>query len=305
MPELDEFTVVDSDGVEIFCRRWLPSDTARAAVVLVHGASEHSGRYARVAEVLRAEGYAAYALDLRGHGRTAGSTGRGRIGPRGMDGIVDDVDALVRRARAELGHCPVVLLGHSMGSVVVQAYVAQHGDVVDGYVLSGTSGPTEGTVDFRDGLRQAIDAGLADEPFESVGDSFEPGRTSYDWLSRDDDEVDKYIADPLCGDGYPLTYGYVAGVLETIADVMEPDGIERIPIGMRVLLLAGTADPVSDGGTQVRELERRLRDAGLDVTSRYYAGARHEVLNEINRDEVHVDLLDWLATVVDTGSVSR
>jgi alpha-beta hydrolase superfamily lysophospholipase len=298
---VDEFTLVGSDGTEVFCRRWIPSGAARAVVVVVHGASEHSGRYARVAEVLRAEGYAAYALDLCGHGRTAGSTGPGRIGPRGMHGVVDDVDTLVRRARAELGNCPLVLLGHSMGSAVVQAYVAQHGDMVDGYVLSGTSGPTEGTVDFREGLRQAIDAGLADEPFDtagSVGDSSEPGRASYDWLSRDEDEVDKYIADPLCGEAYALTYGYVAAVLETIADVMEPDGIRRIPTRMPVLLLAGDADPVSDGAAQVRELERRLRDAGLDVTARYYAGARHEVLNETNRDEVHADVLAWLATVV-------
>lgn len=298
---MDEFTLVDSDGIEVFCRRWLPSGTARAIVVVVHGASEHSGRYARVAEVCRAEGCAVYALDLRGHGRTAGSTGPGRIGPRGMHGVVDDVEALVRRARAEVGNCPLVLLGHSMGSVVVQAYVAQHGDRVDGYVLSGTSGPREGTVDFRDGLRQAIDAGLADEPFDvagGAGDSFETGRTTYDWLSRDEDEVDKYIADPLCGDGYALTYGYVAAVLETIADVMEPDGIKRIPTRTAVLLLAGDADPVSAGAAQVRELERRLRDGGLDVTARYYAGARHEVLNETNRDEVHADLLAWLATVV-------
>jgi alpha-beta hydrolase superfamily lysophospholipase len=299
---VDEFTVVDSDGIEIFCRRWIPSGTARAVVVVVHGASEHSGMYARVAEVLRADGYAVYALDLRGHGRSATSTGPGRIGPRGMQGVLDDVDALVRRAREELGSCPLVLLGHSMGSVVVQAYVARHGDRVDGYALSGTSGPTEGTVDFREGLRLAIDAGLADEPLDfatSAGDSFEPGRTSYDWLTRDEDEVDKYIADPFCGDGYPLTYGFVAAVLETIADVMEPDGIRRIPPHTPVLLLAGDADPVSDGAAQVRELEHRLRDGGLDVTSRYYAGARHEVLNETNRDEVHADLLAWLGPVVD------
>jgi alpha-beta hydrolase superfamily lysophospholipase len=107
--------------------------------------------------------------------------------------------------------------------------------------------------------------------------------------------VDKYIADPYCGDDNPLTYGYAAAVLETIADVMEPSAIERIPRRVPVLLLAGDADPVSENAAQVRELERRLRNAGLEVTARYYAGARHEVFNETNRDEVHADLLAWLA----------
>ena len=302
---MDEFTFEDADGIEVFCRRWLPSGEARACVVVVHGASEHSGRYARVAELLRVDGCAVYALDLRGHGRTATSTGAGRIGPRGMQGVLDDVGTLVERARAEAGECPVVLLGHSMGSVVVQAYMTRDGAIVDGYALSGTMGPTEGTPEFLDGLRQAVDAGMADEPLgmlAGMGDVSEPGRTPYDWLSRDEDEVDRYIADPLCGDDFPLTYGWVAASLETIGDAMEPEGIARIPSGLPVLLLTGDADPVSENGARVRELERRLRDAGLDVSAHYYEGARHEVLNETNRDEVHADLLAWLATV---GRVSR
>jgi alpha-beta hydrolase superfamily lysophospholipase len=298
---VDEFTLVDGDGIEVFCRRWLPVGNVRAVVVVVHGASEHSGRYARLADVLRGNGYATYALDLRGHGNTAQSTGRGRIGPRAMQGVVDDVVALTGRARDEVGDCPVILLGHSMGSVVVQACAARDGDQFDGYVLSGTMGPTEGTVDFRDGLQQALDAGLADEPLDATAmnavDRVEAGRTSYDWLSRDEEEVDKYIADPFCGENCPLTYGYVASVLETIGDVMEPAGIARIPTRLPILLLTGDADPVSEGGAHVRELECRLRDAGLRVTSHYYSGARHEVLNETNRDEVHADLLAWLAAV--------
>ena len=92
---MDEFTLGSTDGVDVFCRRWLPSGQPRAAIVIVHGAAEHSGRYARVADVLQGEGYAVYALDLRGHGQTAGSTGRGQIGPSGMAGVLADVDALV------------------------------------------------------------------------------------------------------------------------------------------------------------------------------------------------------------------
>jgi alpha-beta hydrolase superfamily lysophospholipase len=300
---VDEFTLEDADGIEVFCRRWLPPGRPRAGVVIVHGASEHSGRYAPVAEVLRDDGAAVFALDLRGHGRTAASTGPGRIGPRGIDGVLDDVGALVAMARAQVGDHPVILLGHSMGSVVTQAYATRDGGSIDAYALSGTMGPTEGTPEFVAGLRQAIDAGMADEPLDilaGVGDSPEPTRTPYDWLSRDEEEVDRYIADPLCGDDFPLTYGYVAAMLEAIGDVMEPDGIARVPKHVPVLLLTGDADPVSEGGAHVRELERRLRDAGLNVTARYYPGARHEVFNETNRDEVHADLLAWLSVVVAT-----
>jgi alpha-beta hydrolase superfamily lysophospholipase len=301
---LDELSFVDADGVEVFYRRWIPGGEARAVVVVVHGASEHSGRYARVADVLTGEGYAVYALDLRGHGRTSCSTGPGRIGPRGMHGVLDDVSELVGRARADCADRPVVLFGHSMGSLVVQAFVEQHDEELAAYVLSGTMGPMDGVAELADGIRQAVDAGMADDPLDMLGGfkaAFEPARTTYDWLSRDPDEVDKYIADPLCGDDLPLTYGFVAEMLETIASVMEPTGIARVPTHLPVLLLTGDADPVSNGGLQVRELEKHLRGAGLDVTAKYYAGARHEVLNETNRAEVHAGLVAWLDRVTSSS----
>jgi alpha-beta hydrolase superfamily lysophospholipase len=297
---VDEFALVGSDGVEVFCRRWPAPGEARAGVVVVHGAAEHSGRYARVAEVMQSHGFTVYALDLRGHGRTGSITGPGLIGEQGVAGVLADVDLLVERAHSELGSGPIFMFGHSMGSVVVQAYVVGTSKPLGGYVLSGTMGPTEGTEEFVTGLRAALDAGMADEPLDALGaygDANADDTGKYDWLSRDADEVAKYIADPLCGDDNPLTYGYVAAVLETIADVMEPGAIAHIQPGLPVLLLTGAADPVSENAAHVRELEARLRKAGLDVDARYYAGARHEVLNETNRDDVHRDLTDWLDRV--------
>jgi alpha-beta hydrolase superfamily lysophospholipase len=102
----------------------------------------------------------------------------------------------------------------------------------------------------------------------------------------------------LCGDDAPLTYGFVAGLIDTLATSMEPDMLARVPKHLPVLLLTGKADPTSNGAAQVRELEQRLRGAGLDVTAKYYAEARHELLNEINRDEVHADVLAWLNPVM-------
>jgi alpha-beta hydrolase superfamily lysophospholipase len=296
----DELSFVDVDGITVFSRRWLPDGEPRAAVVVVHGASEHSGRYARLASVLTGEGYAVHALDLRGHGATAASTGRGCIGPRGMAGVLDDVGDLVALAAAEIGDRPLVVFGHSMGSLIVQAFVEQQDHDVAACVLSGTMGPSETPRELVDGIHQAVDAGMADQPLDLLGGlnaAFEPARTSYDWLSRDPEEVDAYIEDPLCGDGVPLTYGYVAAMLETTATVMVPEGIARIPKHLPVLLLTGEADPASNGAAQVRALETQLRQAELDVTAIYYPDARHELLNETNRDEVHTDLVAWLDRV--------
>ena len=182
----------------------------------------------------------------------------------------------------------------------MQAFVEQRDRDLAGYVLSGTMGQMEGAADMAAGIRQAVDAGMADEPLDMLGAfnaGFEPARTTYDWLSRDPDEVDAYVADPLCGGDLPLTYGFVAEMLDTIATVMEPPGIDRIPKDLPVLLLTGEEDPVSSSSVQVRALEKQMRDAGLDVTAKYYPGARHEVLNETNRDEVHADLVAWLARI--------
>jgi alpha-beta hydrolase superfamily lysophospholipase len=297
---MDELTFVDTDGVEVLYRRWTPRGQARAAVVVVHGASEHSGRYDRVAGVLTDAGYAVYALDLRGHGGTAASTGPGAIGPRGMDGVLDDLGDVVERARNEVDDRPVVLFGHSLGSLVAQAFVEQRGSDLAGCVLSGSMGRMEGAADMAAGIREAVDAGMAEEPLDMLGAfnaAFEPARTRFDWLSRDPAEVDAYVADPLCGDDLPLTYGFVGAMLATIATVMEPEGIDRAPKHVPVLLLTGEDDPVSNAAAQVRALESLMREAGLDVTARYYPGARHEVLNETNRDEVHADLLAWLERI--------
>jgi alpha-beta hydrolase superfamily lysophospholipase len=124
---------------------------------------------------------------------------------------------------------------------------------------------------------------------------FEPARTGYDWLSRDEAEVDAYIADPFCGDSNPLTYGFFSELLAVGVPSVEPDALASIPSSVPVLLVAGSEDPVGGpGGAGVAELERRLRAAGLDVDSRRYEGARHEILNETNRDEVTADIIGWL-----------
>ncbi|MCZ7629904.1 MAG: alpha/beta hydrolase [Microthrixaceae bacterium] len=291
----------DVDGVEVWYRCWAADAEPRGAVVIAHGASEHSGRYGRFAEALNMAGLTVCAIDHRGHGVTAQSTGAGMPGPRGMEGVLDDLAQMVDIAAAEV-NAPVILFGHSMGSLFVQALVERGGKRFAGYVLSGCMGPlAEGMGELVDALEAAADAGMGDEPLDVLGpfnEAFEPARTPYDWLSRDESEVDASIADPLCGDDMALTYRYAAGMMNLIRDSMSAEGVARTPSRTPVLLITGSMDPVSNMGAQVRVLEEGLRAAGAEVSSIYYQDARHEVLNETNRDGVTADVIEWIDSVI-------
>lgn len=293
MDELRSFT--DSDGVEVAYRQW-PAEPSRGAVVVVHGASEHSGRYARFATALNTAGWTVLAPDNRGHGASARSTGVGRPGPRGFAGIVDDVDELVRRAHAELGEGPVVLFGHSLGSIIALRYAEVRDGGLAALVLSGPVGMMPGAAETAAQFEGAVAAGMGDQPMDVLGPfnaAFEPARTPFDWLSRDEAEVDEYLADPQCGTDLPLTYEYMASAFATLRDELAE--LDRLPADLPVLLAAGERDPVGGSTEYVRALADALRAGGVPVTENYYPDARHEILNEINRDEVTADLIGWLA----------
>ncbi|MET0728230.1 MAG: alpha/beta hydrolase [Acidimicrobiales bacterium] len=295
---MDEATFDDADGVRVGFRRWKPSSPT-GIVLLLHGASEHGGRYERIATALADDGWAVYAIDHRGHGLTARSTGRGIMGPGGFDGLLDDIDHLRQLAVDEVGDLPVAVLGHSMGSLIALGYVARAGRGLVGCILSGSPGvASEGMADMAVAIRQAADAGMSDVAMEAMlspfNQPFEPARTQFDWLSRDEAEVDKFIADPDCGEDLLLTYGFVAELMNVAAAATERDSIAAMPTDLPFLLVTGERDPVSNDAAQVRALEQVLRDTDHEVTARYYADARHEVLNETNRDEVHADIVGWL-----------
>ena len=300
MNELRTFT--DADGVDISYRTWRAESAPKAVVEIAHGASEHSGRYERFAEFLTGRGYSVYALDHRGHGKTAAATGVGQAGPRGWDGMIDDIEELRSLAADENPGAPVVLFGHSMGSFLAQMYVQQYGERLAGLVLSGSSGGMEGLADAVTALDAMVAGGAGDEPARILGGfnaGFEPARTPYDWLSRDEAEVDKYVADPMCGDEAPLTMGFVADMMRHGMNAWEPANEARIPSDLPILMITGEADPVSDGAKSVRELEARYQAEGIkDVTALYYPEARHELLNELNRDAVHEDVASWLDRIL-------
>ncbi|MEY2398499.1 MAG: hypothetical protein QOJ00_1673 [Actinomycetota bacterium] len=300
MPESLSFN--DAQGVAVAYYRWNPEGAPKAIVLIAHGASEHGARYDRFATFLAAHGYAVFAQDHRGHGHTGTATGAGIIGPGGWQALVDDQHELVTLARAAVQNVPAVLFAHSMGSFLAQRYIQQYGNEIDGVVLSGSAGGldnVEGTIELIDMV--AADAGM-DSPapsFPGLNDAFAPARTDFDWLSRDEAEVDKYIADPFCGDNNPLSLGFARGMLATALEAWKPENEAAIPKDLPVLFITGENDPVSQSAATVRALEQRYRDLGIkDVTARYYPDARHELLNEINRDDVQNDVVAWIDRVV-------
>ena len=275
-----------SDGLALARYTWgADLESPRGVVQIAHGLGEHSARYARVAQALTAAGYRVAAIDHRGHGGSITNT-PGDFGAPGWDGLVADLVAFGTSLAESDPGLPLFLVAHSMGSFAAQSALLDHSDQYIGVVLSGTS------------ALDVLAAGMAAAPegapagLEAFNAGFEH-RTGYEWLSRDEAEVDAYVADPLCGfDAPPETMGALFSHVGRLAD---PEALAGIRSDLPLLLVSGDADPLAGGGQLIELLGQRYRDAGLtDVTVRLYPQARHEVFNETNRDEVVGDVVEWV-----------
>jgi alpha-beta hydrolase superfamily lysophospholipase len=298
------FTMTVADGSEIFVYRWQPRGLPRAVIQIAHGLAEHGGRYARLAGALTGAGYAVYANDHRGHGQTAKSPeDRGFFAAsRGWARCVEDLWCVNRRIAEQHPGTPIVLLGHSMGSFMAQNFIAEHGDALAGVVLSGSNGKPPAVavlgkiVAWLERLRlgrRGRSVLLDRLGFGAFNKPFEPARTRFDWLSRDPVEVDKYIADPLCG-GSSTTQLWI-DLLGGLSRIARPALQARIPKALPIHLIAGGRDPVTGNTKGLEQLIGAYRVAGLmRVSHRFYPGARHELFNETNRGEVTADLINWL-----------
>ncbi len=284
--EIDErrFTMLGHDGREIAAVRWEGGlELPRGVIQLAHGAGEHSDRYLEPLTPIIEAGYIVYSADHRGHGRTAAKPGGalGDFGAGGAEDAVADMAVLSTLIREDEHGLPLILMGHSMGAMFAQAYILDHSDLIDVLVLSGTAGGPR-----RDG----------DPPPPADRNVFEK-RTEYDWLSRDQAEVDKYIADPLCGIRFTPESG--ASLAELRKRIGDPAGLAEVRSNLPIYIFVGDQDPINAGLTRIHPLVQMYRDAGLtNVTLKVYEGGRHEMLNETNRDEVVADLKTWLDQAV-------
>jgi alpha-beta hydrolase superfamily lysophospholipase len=248
---------------------------------------EHSLRYAQVAAFLNDAGFHVYTNDHRGHGRSAtGKDALGDFGAAGWNGLVADMVTLTKLARTREGALPVILLGHSMGSFAAQQYVLDNSASIAALVLSG-SASTE---------KLAIDPSQPAD-LTNFNGAFEPARTPYDWLSRDNAAVDAYVADPLCGFG--INQRAMQSMAAAAKRLTDPAEISRIRTDLPIYILAGDKDPINHNLEFLRPLAERYRAAGLaNVTEKYYPDGRHEMFNETNRAEVLGDLLSWIRRAI-------
>ena len=287
-----DFGFTSSDGLRIACARWDSRGPARGVLQIAHGMGEHIGRYSELIEALVSAGLIVYGNDHRGHGRTAATNGVfGDFGPGGFDALVEDMAHLSRIARHENPVLPFILFGHSMGSFAAQQYVLDHSYQIDGLILSGS-----GSLDDLARLASSTSPGT-----NILNASFEPARTPFDWLSRDFAVVDAFMSDQLCfAELNPASYASLLAAAHRLAD---PASLRHIRDDLALYIFSGTEDPVGDKLTGIHTLLDRYLKAGIyDITYDFYAGGRHEMLNETNRSKVRENLLRWITDLLQAAS---
>lgn len=291
-----EFTFQGKDGRTIHTYCWVPK-VIRGVLQIAHGMAETATRYNGFAKVLNEHGYAVYANDHRGHGKSSPSLDAlGNLADaNGFDLLVDDMHILNTTIQQEHA-VPLFLLGHSMGSFAAQLYVLQFPETIDGLILSGSNGK-QGPMLHLGKLvakaekalkgRKAKSPLLTNLTFGMYNKAFTPNRTGFDWLNRDESEVDAYIANPYCATTFPVGFyeDFFQGLIQ-----LEKTDFTKVHYDFSTLIIAGDKDPV---GSNIKELIERIKKMGkTDV--KLYPDARHEILLETNRDEVYKDVIGWL-----------
>lgn len=301
----ESFTFKGKDDLNIFVYKWIPNLEVhvKGVIQLAHGMAETAARYEDFASYLTKSGFIIYANDHRGHGKTAGKIDDlGDLGKDGFNSMIEDMHRLNDIIKEENKTLPIFLFGHSMGSFLSQRYICLYGSELKGVILTGTCGNQGIIVDvgriaskveiIRKG-RNARSISLNKLIFGSNNNFFKPSRTIFDWLSRDNKEVDKYIEDPYCGAVFTAGFFYdFLGGVKSAADVGE---IKKIPSDLPIYIFGGDKDPVGKNGKGVLKLVKTYEKHEIkDLTYKLYKDGRHEMLHEINKEEVIVDTIKWI-----------
>lgn len=282
--------------------RWMPQGQPRAIVQVVHGIVEHIGRYEGFANWLNDRGIGLIGEDHMGHGGSISYGSQGYF-DGGWFAAVEDTCCLMRQTMDEYPGVPYFLLGHSMGSFMARTILAKHPDSgISGCILSGTAWqpslllkvviPVCKAVCKHDGEKNPSPK-LQKLAFGAYNNRVEHPRTEFDWLNRSPGEVDAYIADPWCG--FTASAGLLRDMMIGIDYIQNKDNLGRMNKEIPVLFIAGGADPVGNYGKGVLQAAQAFEKAGIQqVKTKLYPLCRHEILLEINREEIYEDVLNWL-----------
>lgn len=304
----EEGFLLSAEDKKIVVHEWTPETLVKGVLLISHGLAEHGKRYADLAEYLTGNGYAVYAADHRGHGLTC----EDRLGIDDAQDtfheMVKDMELLNRRAAWIFPGVKRMLLGHSMGSFASIRYAQLFPDSIDGLVLSGSNGPQNGAMLKAGALiakykirTEGMDSPgglLNDMVFGMYNKKFKPSRTPFDWLSRDAGQVDKYVEDRFCG--FVPSNRFYLSFFNNLGRTYDKAEMAKIRKDLPVLILSGTHDPVGEMGKGPLKLAKILsEDVGVkDLFVRLYKDSRHEILNEVNKEEVYRDLHTFLDRMV-------
>lgn len=307
MPVLNEFSFSSCDCKNtIYVREWLPDVTPIGVVQICHGVNEHIVRYDKFAQYLASKGFVVAGNDHLGHGKSLSTLDDlsflGENG--GWELVVGDIRKLYERLHEQYRNLPIFIFGHSMGSFLARTYMIRYHDGPDGVILSGTGHQSGAmlTAGLFTANREIKKHGsryrsptLKKLAFNGYNSHYKPIRTEFDWLSRDSAVVDAYISDPLCG--ADTTAGLFRDMLTGIKYITNVKNIERVNKDLPVYLMSGDDDPVGGYGKGVLRTYKDYLKSGLsDVTLKLYHSGHHEMLNEINKDEVYEDVYNWLSS---------
>ena len=303
-----DFFFKSGSGARLHGCRWTPDSQVRAVLQIVHGIAEYVERYDGFANFLNRQGILVVAEDHMGHGKSISQECPQGYFAGGWQTAVDDTYRLTRDTMAEFRDVPFILFGHSMGSFMARTILAKYPDSgITAAVICGTgwqpapvfaAGKAACALVCRAKGERAPSPLLQAMAFGTYNRKVEHPRTPYDWLSRDNSVVNAYKADPLCG--FTPTAGLMRDMMEGIAYIQREENLAKMGKALPVLFIAGGDDPVGSYGAGVRTAAEAFRKAGMErVDVRIYPLCRHELLNEINREEIMDDVSRWIDGVLE------
>lgn len=296
----DNYWLTMSDQTEVFIKRWMPETGPKAIIQLSHGMAEHIGRYEAFGKFLAGKGYIVYGNDHRGHGQTG--LKQGLLGffakEHGFIKVVDDLKVITEHIKEKHPNLPFFLFGHSMGSFIARNYIQSDSNQLDGLILSGTGFYPSAMIKSAKQVAKQMPAKKPSEfmnklVFGNNNQRIIPNHTPFDWLSRDEKEVTKYIEDPLSG--FVPTGQFFVDLFNGIEMMQNPKRNALIRKDLPILFLSGDHDPIGNYSRGVWKAANLYNKLGLtNISVLLFEEARHELLHEINRDEVFAIIDKWL-----------
>ena len=305
---MKEFSFPVRNHTSIHCCKWVPEGEPRGVIQIIHGIAEYAARYDALAKVFTDHGFVVVAEDHMGHGKSVSEDIPQGCVSGGWPALVSHSCRLLRMTKEEYPNLPYIVYGHSMGSFMARTLLYTYTDLeLAAAILSGTGWMGTGVLKSGRGVcrmigkRKGMNATsntVNKLMFGSYTKGYDKVRTPLDWLSRDEAEVDKYIDDPLCGfdPSIGLAYEMLGGMLQN----QDKKNLEKMPKDLPVLFVSGDKDPVGSNGKGVTQTYEAFRKAGMqDVSLKLYPEGRHEMHNELNRQELFDDVLSFLDRVLE------